>query len=270
MPLLQAYGQQPIEVLSRPTLVGYLNDLIHLSYTTHHRHQAILQALFNFAVEQGHLSVNPIARLRRRKPNPDQGEHTSDQVVRYLTKEQLQRLYQKVAPESRLNALVHLLHCSGARISEILALDLTGIDSAHCKFQVVGKGNKQRWCFYNETAAQALEKYVRYDRHNICPALFTAQQHLTAQVSRLSYRTVYTHWQALIEADPLLQDIRMHDLRHTFATERVGLISLEELRALMGHQNIQTTLRYQKVTSQRAEAAAQSAFKQLKMDGNET
>jgi integrase len=31
----------------------------------------------------------------------------------------------------------------------------------------------------------------------------------------------------------------MHDLRHTFATERVGLISVEELRALMGHQNIQ-------------------------------
>ncbi len=270
MLLLQAYGQQPIEVLSRPTLEGYLNDLIHVAYTTHHRHQAIIQALFNFAVEQGHLSVNPITRLRRRKPNPEQGEHASDQVVRYLTKEQLQRLYQQVAPESRLNALVHLLHCSGARVSELLALDLAEIDLAHRKFQVVGKGNKQRWCFYNETAAQALEKYIRYDRHSLCPALFTAQQHLSDQVSRLSYRTVYTHWQALTEADPLLQDIRMHDLRHTFATERVGLISLEELRALMGHQNIQTTLRYQKVTSQRAEAAAQSAFEQLKRDETET
>ncbi len=37
------------------------------------------------------------------------------------------------------------------------------------------------------------------------------------------------------------------------ATERVGLMGIEELRALMGHESIQTTLRYQKVTSQRAD-----------------
>jgi integrase/recombinase XerD len=38
----------------------------------------------------------------------------------------------------------------------------------------------------------------------------------------------------------------LHDLRHTFATGRVGLMEIEELRALRGHENIQTTLRYQK------------------------
>ncbi|MBC1281145.1 site-specific integrase, partial [Nostoc sp. UCD121] len=57
--------------------------------------------------------------------------------------------------------------------------------------------------------------------------------------------------------------IRIHDLRHTFATERVGLMGIEELRALMGHESIQTTLRYQKVTSQRAEVVAKSALKNL-------
>ncbi|MBC1281293.1 site-specific integrase, partial [Nostoc sp. UCD121] len=57
--------------------------------------------------------------------------------------------------------------------------------------------------------------------------------------------------------------IRIHDLRHTFATERVGLMGIEELRALMGHESIQTTLRYQKVTSQRAEIVAQLALKSL-------
>ncbi|GAX46236.1 phage integrase family protein [Tolypothrix sp. NIES-4075] len=47
------------------------------------------------------------------------------------------------------------------------------------------------------------------------------------------------------------------------ATERVGLMGIEELRALMGHESIQTTLRYQKVTSQRAEIVAQLALKNL-------
>jgi integrase/recombinase XerD len=67
----------------------------------------------------------------------------------------------------------------------------------------------------------------------------------------------------LIESAPELDGIRMHDLRHTFATERVGLMGIEELRALMGHTNIQTTLRYQKVTSERAEIVAQAALDRL-------
>ncbi|MEH1778491.1 MAG: hypothetical protein V7K67_17505 [Nostoc sp.] len=33
-------------------------------------------------------------------------------------------------------------------------------------------------------------------------------------------------------------------------------MAIEELRALMGHENIQTTLRYQKITSSRAESVA--------------
>jgi integrase/recombinase XerD len=263
LPFLQEYGSYPIESLSRPTLETYLNGLTHLAYTTHQRHQAVIQALFNFAVDQGHLSTNPIARLRQRKPDPTKGEVSSDQAIRYLTPEQLQQLYQVVAPDIRLSTLVHLLHRTGARIAELLALNLEEVDLTHRRFQVIGKGNKQRWCFYNEDAELALEEYLRYYRHQGALALFTAQHPLTQVVSRLSYRTVYTYWRQFTQLDPLLQGVRIHDLRHTFATERVGLMSIEELRALMGHENIQTTLRYQKVTSGRAEVAAQNAFKLL-------
>jgi integrase/recombinase XerD len=80
MPLLQQYGKSPVETLSRPMLETYLNGLSHLAYTTHQRHQAIIQALFNFAVEQGHLSVNPIGRLPCRKPDATKQEYASDQI----------------------------------------------------------------------------------------------------------------------------------------------------------------------------------------------
>lgn len=263
MPLLAEYGSYPIEILSRQTLVDYLNSLSHLAYTTHHRHQATLQALFNFAVEQGYVMSNPIARLRRRKPDAERGEHLCDQVIRYLTPDQLIVLYQSVASDSRLSALVHLLHRSGARISEILALDLAQIDLSKRKFQVLGKGNKRRWCFYSEDAARALSAYFKYDRHRECPALFTAQQPITGEVSRWSYRSAHRDWKRAIEPYLELEGIRLHDLRHTFATERVGLMGIEELRALLGHTHLQTTLRYQKVTSQQAENTAQKAFQSL-------
>lgn len=263
LPLLKEYGNYPIEILSRDTLTRYLEGLTDLAYTTHHRHQAILQALFNFAVERGYLKANPIARLHRRKPNPEKGEHHADGVIRYLSSEQIASLYQAVERDGRMKALVCLLHRTGARIAEILSLQLEEINLKERKFQVIGKGNKTRWCFYSEDAATALEKYLKYHRHPESPALFTAKQPVTGKVTPLSYRTAHRDWTNLTDRDPKLQGIRMHDLRHTFATERVGLMGIEELRALMGHTNINTTLRYQKVTSERAEIIAHEALERL-------
>jgi integrase/recombinase XerD len=262
LPLLDQYGQTPIEILTRSTLEEYLNSLTHLAYTTHRRHQAIVQSLLNFALEQGHIKVNPIAKLKQRRPDSNRDEHDSDATIRYLSKEQLKHLYRSVQANTRMNALVHLLHQTGARISEILALDLAAIDQGNYKFQVIGKGNKQRWCFYSLEAAKALERYLRYDHHPDCAALFTAQQPISGEVNRLSYATAYKDWKQLTQSSDLT-GIRLHDLRHTFATERVGLMGIEELRALMGHERIQTTLRYQKVTSARAEVVAKRALSDL-------
>ena len=164
---------------------------------------------------------------------------------------------------ARTEALVRLLHRSGARVSEVLKLDLEELDLEQQRFQVIGKGNRKRWCFYSEDAANSLQSYIRHYRQKGSPALFTAQQYINGEVNRLSYRTAHHNWRQLVKGHPELKGIRLHDLRHTFATERVGLMGIEELRALMGHRSIQTTLRYQKVTSGQSQNAAQRAFTQL-------
>jgi integrase/recombinase XerD len=263
MPLLERHGSLPVETLSRSLLESYLNGLDHLAYTTHNRHQATLQSLFNFAVEQSYLCANPIGHLKRRKPNQLKGEHGTDEVIRYLSPSQIEALYSLLERNSRLHTLVLLLHRTGARISEALALNFDDLDLADCKFRVLGKGNKQRWCFYGQDLDRVLEKYLRLYRHSNCPALFTAQQPVTRKVTRLSYRAAHNDWTHLIAQNSVLKGVRLHDLRHTFATERVGLMGIEELRALMGHSNIQTTLRYQKVTSSRAEEVAKQALEVL-------
>jgi integrase/recombinase XerD len=268
LPVLQQLGSLEIVDLTRLRLEAYLNGLSHLSYTTHQRHQAILQSLLNFAVQRHYLVANPIAYLHQRKPDRTKGEHGSDERIHYFTPEQLQDIYTAVKADIRLNAIVALLHRTGARIDELLSLDLAQVDVKAQKIQVVGKGNKQRWCFYSEDAAVSLSKYLKYYRHPDHVALFTAQHPKSLHISRVSYSTIYKTWQYLITSFTTLQDARLHDLRHTFATERVGLMSLEELRALMGHENIQTTLRYQKVTSQRAEGIARQALNTLAFSTN--
>lgn len=267
-PILLEYGSWDIEIISKQTLIEYLNELRDCKYTTHRKHQAILQSLLNFAVEQDYIKVNPIRGLKQRQPSPDKGEHKTDSTIRYLTVEQLNLLYKSVKSDLRMNAIVHLLHCSGCRISELLALDIDDIDFNKCRFQVIGKGNKQRYCYLIQDALLALNQYIKYERYIGVNALFTAQQPVTKVTSRISYRTVHEDWQQLISKYPDLVQARIHDLRHTFATERVGLMGIEELRALMGHENIQTTLRYQKVTSARAEQVAFQAFSYLTSNQN--
>jgi len=220
-------------------------------------------ALINFAVEKGYLKVNPLGRIRRQKPDASKGEHGTDQIIRYLTTTQLTVLYQAVTLDVRLHAIIQLLHQTGARVGEILALDLEEVDLDRHKFSVVGKSNKRRWCFYGEEAALILNEYLRYYRHPKIKALFTTKKPFDNTVSRLSYARLYETFQEAIKPYEVLEGLRLHDLRHTYATERVQLISLEELRALMGHNNIQTTLHYQKVTSQKAEEAAQKALQLL-------
>lgn len=262
--LLKEHGRLPIQLIDRQLLKDYLQSLDHLNYTTHNRHQAIISALFNFAVDEGYIQSSPASRLSRRKPERERGEHKTDEVIRYLTPSQLDVLYNLLKKSNaRIETIVRLLHRTGARIGELLSLDLVDINQEQRKFQVVGKGNKQRWCFYSEDAEIALKDYIKYYRHSPSKALFTAQHPTTKVVTPVSYEAVTADWREVIDQSKELKGVRLHDLRHTFATERVGLMAIEELRALMGHENIQTTLRYQKITSSRAELVAKSALDNL-------
>ncbi|MTJ55963.1 recombinase XerD [Anabaena sp. UHCC 0253] len=83
-PILLEYGSWAIEIIGKQTLIEYLKSLSGCNYTTHRKYQAILQSLFNFAVEQGYIKFNPIRGLKQRQPNPEKGEHKSDSVIRYL------------------------------------------------------------------------------------------------------------------------------------------------------------------------------------------
>ncbi|MGB6297062.1 MAG: hypothetical protein WBF90_12895 [Rivularia sp. (in: cyanobacteria)] len=70
------------------------------------------------------------------------------------------------------------------------------------------------------------------------------------KTSRIFYADVYQSGIKLTSNTEELKDIRIHDFGHSWATERVGILQIEEIRASMGHENIQITLRYFEVTSQ--------------------
>jgi len=67
--------------------------------------------------------------------------------VRYLTPTQLSILYRVIKKDARMSALVRLLHTSGARIAEVLALNLDDIDSTLGNFRLLGKATSNGGVF---------------------------------------------------------------------------------------------------------------------------
>ena len=156
---------------------------------------------------------------------------------------------------------------AAARVAEVLALMRSDVDFDARQFAVVGKGNKRRWCFFGERAEAALRAYLGRGRHHPHPSLFTERGAYRNDVRPLSYATAYRELREAVGADASLKGVCFHSLRHTFATERAGVVPLEVLRTLLGHESIQTTLVYQKVTSSVAGDAARAALAKLAGSG---
>ena len=252
-----------VDAVSRGHITTHLESLSKLSWRTQNRHKAIIHRLFNFAIEEGHIQANPCASIKRRKPQREKGEAGSDEKVRYLSSEELEILFQLVRSNLRLNALVWLLYESGARINEILSLKISGINVQAREFLVTGKGNKERMCYFDERAAVALKLYLEKGRENPSDMLFTHRGAFDRKVKPLTYQTAHRDLQSALSHNSRLQGLRFHDLRHTFATERAKIIPIEVLRAMLGHESIQTTLIYQEITSRVAGETAREAFKAL-------
>jgi integrase/recombinase XerD len=236
--LLKEYGRWPIDLISRPMIESYINRRTTLSLSTRHRHRTIIQALLNFAVEKDYLTSNPLPRFKQSRSSQELS------IVRFFNSEQIARLYRLVASDLRMCALISLLHHTGVTVTELLALDLADIDRVNRKFQVVGRGNRKRWCFYSADTAAVLEDYVALERSSDCSALFTVEQYFSKQVSRLSYRTVHKYWKDLIEQDVLLKNMRISDLRNTFISAHIETMEAEEINRLLGTKYIQKELFY--------------------------
>jgi integrase/recombinase XerD len=200
MPLLQQYGKHPIEIINRNIIIQYLENLQNISDSTRNRHQAVIQAVFNFGVEQGYLDYNPISRLKRHKVLKTQEGG--------ITAEQLTQLCQLVENDLRMSAVIRLVYCTKLKIGEILALNLADVDLENQRIL----GEKQRWSEYDTSTANDLRNYIAFSRYSQSHALFTAKHPSTSKVTRLTYRRVHHCWVDITSQSALLLGLQLSSL----------------------------------------------------------
>ena len=205
-----------------------------LSANTRARKLATIRSLFRYlTVKTGKLSENPIEALDSPK--------IRSTLPKYLTVDQCKTLLSSV---SGINStrdyciLVLFLNCA-LRISELCSLNLSDIGSD--RIRVLGKGNKERVVFLNDTSVSALNAYLRKraikaDKKQ--PALF-----LSTRGERISRSTVHNLVKKhMLKAGLDSDGFSAHKLRHTAATMMLGNgVDLKTLQELLGHEHLNTT-----------------------------
>jgi integrase/recombinase XerD len=149
----------------------------------------------------------------------------------------------------RDRALLELLYATGARISEIVGLDVDGV-SDRTAVRLFGKGSKERVVPVGSFARDALEAYLVRARPALAsagrgtPALF-----LNTRGARMSRQTAWAALQVAAARAGLKEHVSPHTLRHSFATHLLsGGADVRVVQELLGHASVTTTQIYTMVT----------------------
>ena len=163
-------------------------------------------------------------------------------LERFLTQEEFRRLGRVLASlqaEGRLPAhaagALRLLMLTGCRISEVLTLRWEDVHLEAGEIRLRDSKTGPRVVSLSPAAARVLAGLPRAADNPWVIAGRKAGSHL---------KYLSRHWYRVRERAGL-EDVRIHDLRHTFASRALALgESLPLIARLLGHTKIQTTARY--------------------------
>jgi integrase/recombinase XerD len=263
-----------IKGLTKATLLHYKRTLIHFSnnvskdiksitsndiklYLLNYEHthntgkstlddkRRVLNSFFAWMVREDIIDKNPMLRIDPIKCDKKMREPLTD-----IELEQMRN----AASTLREKALLEILYSTGARVSEITALNRNDLDYSAGRVKVFGKGKKERYCFLNARAQLAVKKYL-FSRTDDKEALFTAGKE---PYNRLGKGTIEKEIGNIGKRAEINRSVFPHLLRHTFATHMLAHgASIAEVQALLGHESPATTQIYAKLDLHRLHAVHQ-------------
>jgi integrase/recombinase XerD len=227
--LARHYGRPP-DTLTLPEVEDYLG------YLRRERHLT-LGSLASVVSSLRFFYEVTLARPRRDFciPAPKQ-PHTQPHVLSLPEVVQL-----LTHTEHRRNrALLMTTYAAGLRVSEVVALRVSDLDSERMLIRVEqGKGRKDRYTLLTERLLAELRAYWRVFRP--APWLFPSQDGQHAMAKRTAQH-IYT---VAKRRAHITKPGGIHALRHAFATHLLERdVNLYTIQCLLGHSAIETTTRY--------------------------
>lgn len=208
-----------------------------------------VRMLHSFALDEGLINDNPAKDVA--PPAPPQ------RLPRALGVDEVHRLLE--APDRddvvglRDAVLLEVLYGTGARVSEVCALDVddatTALSRPEPELRLFGKGSKERVVPLGSFARDAIDAYLVRSRPALLKGRASPALLLNQQGRRLSRQSAWSVIVRAAGAAGLSDDISPHSLRHSFATHLLdGGADVRVVQELLGHASVATTQIYTLVT----------------------
>jgi tyrosine recombinase XerC len=232
------------------SLRRYLTELDAAKYSrrTIARRLSAVRSLYAYLNRVGVLSHNPAAVLSTPKLEARLPRLVPTEVLTAL----LDGPTTGTPSELRDRAIIELFYATGARVSELVALDLADLDRSRGQVRVTGKGDKQRIIPVHREAIARIEAYLHTGRPAFRPAPDQAALFLNRSGTRLTDGGVRRMLGRHLAALGFPPSVTPHTLRHTFATHLLeGGADLRSVQELLGHVALSTTQIYTHLGVQR-------------------
>ena len=245
--LLPAFGHLRLDRITSSVVMTWFDDYSRTAPGNANHGLEVLRHVFNHAVASGHVASNPARNIR---PNPRR------KITRFLSRQELDRLHsvldrhasaRTTTPSQRLQIdIIRLLLLTGCRKGEIVRLRRDEVVADQLRLRDSKTG--PRTVFLNAEAQAIIERRMTGGTDFLFPS------------PKDGYRPIHDNlplWYRM-RSEARLDDVRLHDLRHTFASHAVMQgTPLPVIARLLGHSQTTMTLRYAHSGDRETEAAAE-------------
>lgn len=207
------------------------------------RKLAAVRSFYRYLSRRGMVSSNPVDGMR----TPKQPKL----LPRVLTKDDADALMTFPAGQTvwslRDRALLETLYSTGARVSELVALDIGDVREPEGLVRLQGKGRKERIVPIGEMALVAIRRYrvsLPLRSSSVPRALFCNQR--GGRLTSRSVARIVTRYSSRLAGGA----VSPHTLRHSFATHLLDEgADLRSIQEMLGHASLSTTQRYTHVAT---------------------
>ena len=225
----------------------YLKEEKELNSTSINRHLSAIRSFYNYLVLKGICVSNPfkqVSSLKKPMMLPN--------FMKYSEFEQMINSCDDSSLGIRNRCLLELLLSTGARIGEIIKIEVDDINFSNNEIKVLGKGNKERIVYFNEHTKKALKEYINGSRIELLNGNSSDRLFINHIGGDLTTRGVRDIIDKIILKSSVNTKVTPHTFRHTFATMLLNEgCDLKSVQELLGHANLSTTSIYTHVTNDR-------------------
>lgn len=237
-----------IELTDLYEYLNYLSNMRSDKPTTRARKIAAIKSFFNYVTfKQKLLDKNPAVELE----TPKLGKR----LPKYLSLDESVALLHSIdgKNEKRDTCIITLFLNCGLRLSELVAINFKDIKGD--VLNVIGKGDKERSIYLNESCRKALKEYIAVRPKDVKDhdALFISER--GTRIGRRTVEMMVKKYITLAGLDP--KKYSPHKLRHTAATlmHKYGGVDIRSLQQILGHESVSTTEIYTHVDSEQVKEA---------------